>query len=157
MLWGYEDKKDPYCVKSWIGYVTFIADCPVLWVNRLQTDIATSTMEAEYSVLSTAMREVLPIEMLTTEISTNGGLTQEPRKTVWEGNVGDLKLATLEPGRTTPRSKWYGFNYHWFKSKVKSNIIDIIKITSADKRADFLMKSPRREKFEVNWKFTLGW
>jgi hypothetical protein len=46
-LLGYEDKQDPSCVKSRTGYVIFIADCPVLWVSRLQTDIATSTMEAE--------------------------------------------------------------------------------------------------------------
>jgi hypothetical protein len=50
-LWGYEDKQDPYCVKSRTGHVIFIADCPVLWVSRLQTDITTSTMEAEYSAL----------------------------------------------------------------------------------------------------------
>jgi hypothetical protein len=60
-LWGYEDKQDPSCVKSRTGYVIFIADCPILWARRLQTDIATSTMEAEYSALSTAMRDVLPI------------------------------------------------------------------------------------------------
>jgi hypothetical protein len=77
-LWGYEDKQDPSCVKSRTGYVIFIADCPVLWVSRLQTDIATSTMEAEYSALSTAMRDVLPIKMLATETSDNVGLTQEP-------------------------------------------------------------------------------
>jgi hypothetical protein len=47
-LWGYEDKQDQSCVKSCTGYVIFIADCPVLWVSRLQTCITTSTMEAEY-------------------------------------------------------------------------------------------------------------
>jgi hypothetical protein len=87
--------QDPSCVKSRTGYIIFIADCPVLWVSRLQTDIATSTMEAEYSALSTAMIDVLPIKMLATEISENVGLTQEPitrfRTTVWEDNTGALK------------------------------------------------------------------
>jgi hypothetical protein len=153
-LWGYEDKQDPYCVKSRTAYVIFIAYCPVLWVSRLQTDIATSTMEAEYSALSTVIRDVLPIKMLATEISENVGLTQEPithfRTTVWEDNAVALKLATLEPGRMTPRSKWYGIKYHWFRSKLKPNCIDIIKIASTDQRADFLMKSLWREKFEAN-------
>jgi hypothetical protein len=160
-LWGYEDKQDPSCVKSRTGYVISIAYCPVLWVSRLQTDIATSTMEAEYSALSTAMRDVLPIKMLATEISENVGLAQEPithfRTTVWEDNAGALKLATLEPGRMTPMSKWYGIKYHWFRSKLKPNSIDIIKIASVDQRADFLTKSLRREKFEANRKLTLGW
>jgi hypothetical protein len=111
--------------------VIFIADCPVLWVSRLQTDIAASTMEAECSALSTAMRDVLPIKMLATEISENVGLTQEPIThfwtTVWEDNAGALKLATLEPGRMTPISKWYGIKYHWFRSKLKPNCIVLSK------------------------------
>jgi hypothetical protein len=118
-------------------------------------------MEAEYSALSTAMRDVFPIKMLATEISENVGLTQEPithfRTTVWEDNAGALKLATLEPGRMTPKSKWYGIKYHWFRSKLKPNSIDIVKIASVDQRADFLTKSLRREKFEANRKLTLGW
>jgi hypothetical protein len=107
------------------------------------------------------MRDVLPIKMMATEISENVGLTQEPiahfQTTVWEDNAGALKLATLEPGRMTPRSKWYGIKYHWFRSKLKPNSIDIIKIASADQRADFLTKSLRREKFEANRKLTIGW
>jgi hypothetical protein len=109
-------------------------------------------MEAEYSALSTVMRDVLPIKMLATEISENVGLTQEPithfRTTVWEDNAGSLKLAILEPGRMTPRSEWYRIKYHWFRRKIKPNCIDIIKIPSADQRAD---------KFEANRKLTLGW
>jgi hypothetical protein len=111
-LWGYEDTQNPSCVKSRTEYVIFIDDCPVLWVSRLQTYIATSTMEAEYSALPTAMRYVLPIKILETEISSNVGLTQEPithfKTTVWEDNAGALKVARMEPGRMTPRSKWYG-------------------------------------------------
>jgi hypothetical protein len=99
-----------------MGYVICIADCPVLYASRLQTDIATSTMEAKYSALSTKMGDVLPSKMLAIEISENVGLTQEPIThfwtRVWEDNAGALKLAALEPGRMTPRSKWYGIKYH---------------------------------------------
>jgi hypothetical protein len=118
-------------------------------------------MEAEYRALSTEVRDVLPIKMLVTEILENVGLTQEPithfRTMVWEDNAGALKLATLEPGTMAPRSKWYGIKYNWFRSKLKPNCIDIIKIASADQRADFLMKLLRREKFEANRKLTIGW
>jgi hypothetical protein len=107
---GYTDKQDPFCVKIRTGYVIFIADCPVSWVIWLQTDIATSTLEAEYITLSTAMRVVSPIKLLATEISENVGPTQEPithfQTAVWEENPGALKLATLKPGRQTPQSKW---------------------------------------------------
>jgi hypothetical protein len=82
-----------------------------MWFIRLHTDIANFTMEVEYSTLSTVMRDVRPIKMLVTEISTNVGLTQEPIThfwtMVWEDNAGALKIAALEPRRMNPRSQWY--------------------------------------------------
>jgi hypothetical protein len=91
------------------------------------------------------MMDVLTIKMLATEMSTNVGLTQEPithfRTKVWEDNAGALQLATIDPGRMMPISKWYGIKYHWFRSKLKPNIIDIIKIASMDQMMDFLVKS----------------
>jgi hypothetical protein len=93
-LWGYEDKQDPSYVRSQTGYVICIAACPVLWVSRLHTDIETSTVEAKYISLSTAMRDVMPIKILENEISENVGLTQEPIThfwtMVWEENYGAL-------------------------------------------------------------------
>jgi hypothetical protein len=42
-------------VLSWTGYVIMYADCPILWVSHLQTEIALSTAEAEYIALSQAL------------------------------------------------------------------------------------------------------
>jgi hypothetical protein len=67
-MWGYEDTDDPACVKSRTGFVIFIMDCPVVWTSKLQTDIATSTMESEYNSLSIAMRDVIPLQNLAQEI-----------------------------------------------------------------------------------------
>jgi hypothetical protein len=115
-LWGYEDKHDPSCVKSQKGYDIFIADYHGVCASGFQTDIANSTMEAEFSAISTVMREVLSINMLLAEISEHVGLTRGPitdfRATVWEDNAGALKLATLELGRMTHWFKWYVINYH---------------------------------------------
>jgi hypothetical protein len=54
-LWGYEDKNNPACVKSRTGYVLCIANCPVIWMSKLQSDIATSTFMAKYTAMSMAM------------------------------------------------------------------------------------------------------
>jgi hypothetical protein len=43
-------------------------DCLVLLQSKLQTDIATSTMELEYNALSMAMQDVLPLKHLTKEL-----------------------------------------------------------------------------------------
>jgi hypothetical protein len=59
--WGYENPKDPACVRSRTGFIIMVMGCPVQWVSTLQTDIATSTMEAEYSALSMALRSAIPL------------------------------------------------------------------------------------------------
>ncbi len=67
-LWKVEHETDPVCVKSRTGFVIMLGGCPLLWVSRLQTEIALSTTEAEYIALSTAMRDVLPARALLVEI-----------------------------------------------------------------------------------------
>ena len=47
-----------------MGYVITYANCPIIWVIRLQTEIAHSTTEAEYISLLKYMRYVLPLVSL---------------------------------------------------------------------------------------------
>jgi Reverse transcriptase (RNA-dependent DNA polymerase) len=56
-----EDHQDPVCVRSRTGYCLTLDSCPVLWVSKLQTEIALSTVEAEYIALSQSMRDLLPM------------------------------------------------------------------------------------------------
>jgi hypothetical protein len=60
-LWTRDDKQDPHCVRSRTGYVINLANCPVLWKSKLQTEIALSTMEAEYVALSASCKELFPL------------------------------------------------------------------------------------------------
>ena len=43
--------------------------CPILWVSRLQTEVALSTMEAEYITLSQAMHDLIPFMNLVEDVS----------------------------------------------------------------------------------------
>ena len=78
--------------------------------------IATSTMESEYTALSMALR--LSIPLLSVIESAAKGLKFTKHKlltfkaTVYEDNMGALILAKLEPGRHTPRSKFYALKLH---------------------------------------------
>ena len=47
-LWRYENDQDLILVKSQTGYVFYFSGCPLLWVSEMQTEIAVSTLEAEY-------------------------------------------------------------------------------------------------------------
>jgi hypothetical protein len=42
-------------MRSRTGFVIFVDDCLLFWQIKLQTDIATVTMEAEYNTISMAM------------------------------------------------------------------------------------------------------
>jgi hypothetical protein len=160
-LWPYEDRQDPSCVKSRTGFVICLAGCPVIWSSKLQSDIATSTMEAEYNALSLAMRELLPFKHLLETLIQGVGVASKKEISfntmVWEDNAGALVLANLEPGRMTPRSKHYAVKYHWFRSHLKPNSIKIYKIDTTQQKADILTKGLRTEKFWQIRQLLCGW
>ncbi|KAL7483296.1 hypothetical protein ACHAW6_008946 [Cyclotella cf. meneghiniana] len=133
-LYGHEDSRDPHCARSHTGYVILAFGCPVLWRSRLQTEIALSTMEAEYVALSTACKDLLPLVAVIRELSAAVGLdasfTSNIHCKIHKDNVGALTLAHLESHRMTPHSKHYAIKYHWFRQKVadSSQRITLIKI-----------------------------
>ena len=51
-LYDYESNSDPACAKSHTGFLITVSDCPMVWVSKLQTETALSTMEAEVNVLA---------------------------------------------------------------------------------------------------------
>ena len=67
--WNKVDSDNPENVLSRTGNVIFYAGCPVLWCSKLQTEIALSTAESEYIALSTALRDVIPLMQLLTELN----------------------------------------------------------------------------------------
>jgi Zn-dependent protease with chaperone function len=77
--------------------------------------------------------------------------------TVHEDNQGALRLAQMEPGRHTPRSKFYAIKHHWFRSWLKPNEIELQYIESAQQKADILTKSLSTATFEINRKLSCGW
>ena len=160
-LWPYEDKHDPSCVKSRTGFAICISNCPVIWSSKLQTDIAMSTMESEYNALSMAMKSVLPLQTLVRVVARGVGLAEERLTTfktsVWEDNAGALTLATLEPGRMTPRSKHYAIKYHWFREHLKPNSVEVKKIATDAQKADILTKGLRTTKFREIRLILSGW
>ena len=60
-LCGQESRVDPDNVKSRVGYVILLNECPIIWSSHLNPSVCTSTMMAEHQLLSAAMREVLPL------------------------------------------------------------------------------------------------
>eukprot|EP00956_Cyclotella_meneghiniana_P022762 scaffold43409_cov41-Cyclotella_meneghiniana.AAC.11 len=80
-------------------------------MQRPQTEIALSTMEAEYVVLSQACKDLFPLLDMVKELGQAVGVKVDKHTNmhvqIHEDNVGALTLGNLEPKRMTPRSKHY--------------------------------------------------
>ena len=60
-MYGYEENLDPASTKSRTGFVITVANCPVLWISKLQIETALSTTEAEIVALVHSCKEVFPV------------------------------------------------------------------------------------------------
>ncbi|MGH3053412.1 MAG: reverse transcriptase domain-containing protein [Gaiellaceae bacterium] len=159
-LWNIEDDQDPVCVKSRTGYCLTLGNCPLIWVSKLQSEVALSTTEAEYIALSQAMRDLIPLRALLQEVGTNLGMDfAKPaimHSTVFEDNNGALSMAVAP--RITPRNKHIAVKYHHFRDHVgKEKGIEIVRIDTDKQKADCFTKGMNGQKFETIRRLLMGW
>ncbi len=145
-------------MKSRTGFVILFANCPVLWVSKLQTEVALSTTEAECIALSQAMRDLIPMRALLTELTTLTCLTFDTNttySTIIEDNKGCVELANAPKMR--PRTKHIALKYHHFCSHVANGVIKIKWIDTKHQLADIFTK-PLPEPLFVSLRLLLlGW
>ena len=159
-LFGAEDSQNPICAKSRTGYVIFLANCPLMWVSKMQSEIASSTMESEYIALSQSMRDLIPVRRLL-QLICDTVLTDQKENaniysSVFEDNSGALQLARAP--RITPRTKHYAIKYHFFREYVKQGQIKLFKIETTKQRADIFTKGlVQATIFETIRKLLMGW
>ena len=159
-LWNVEHEQDPVCVKSRTGFLLTLGGCPLLWVSKLQTEVALSTTEAEYIAMSQAMRELIPMRTLLQQVGTTLHLDfAKPaivHSKVFEDNDGDLKLATAP--NISPRTKHIAVKYHFFREAVgEGKGIQIMKIDTAEQMADIFTKGLPMTQFQYLRKKLIGW
>jgi hypothetical protein len=158
------DKQDSHSIRSRTGYVICLADCAILWKSKLQTEIALSTMEAEYVALSTSCRDLFPLIDVTKETCSVFSLDKHVFREharlhikIHEDNVGPLNLGKLEPRRMTPRSKHYAIKYHWFREQIGPRQIKLVKIATDEQLGDLFTKGLTNVKFPKLQKKLMGW
>ena len=136
-----EISNDPTICRSRTGFVILYANCPVLWTSKLQTEIALSTVEAEYIALSQSLRELIPMKEILKELS---GILEIPETeikthcTVFEDNKGAEELARTAKYR--PRTKHIAIKYHHFRDHVRNGSISIERVDTLNQKADILTK-----------------
>jgi len=81
------------------GYIIKYLNCPIVWKSQLQGEVALSSSESEYTGLSYALREAIPIMNLLNELKDNGFVDEvaKPRIycEVFEDNTGALEMAQI--------------------------------------------------------------
>ena len=159
-LYNVEDTQDPVCVKSRTGYCLTLGSCPLIWVSKLQTEVALSTTEAEYIALSQSMRDLIPMRRLLQEAGQGLNLSfAKPailHSTVFEDNNGALSLA-LSP-KMTPRTKHIAVKYHHFRTSIGADKgILLVKIDTDIQKADIFTKGLPTEKYRDLRKLLMGW
>ena len=127
-------------------------------------------MEAEYIALSLAMRELIVIRGLRSDVYNI--VFQSPRKTpdtqtlvtcfkplslsrVFEDNGACLKFASMP--KMSPRTKHIAIPYHFFREQVTQLKIKVVDIDTDHQLADQFTKGLAMDKFEKARQELMGW
>ena len=163
-LFKVEHEKDPDSARSRTGYILVLGGFPLIWKSQLQTKIALSTLEAEYSALSASLRALIPIRELLFEIARivnlPASLITTIRSTVFEDNQGAYLLASTQ--RISARTRYFTVEFHHFWEYIKLEDEDkrkifLEKIDTKEQGADFLTKGQVRIIYTYNRFLVLGW
>jgi hypothetical protein len=157
--WDPKDFEDRDTARSRHGYYIMYAGCPILWKSQLQNEIALSSTESEYTGLSYALRDAIPIMNLFKEMK-QVGLPVGDKETkvhcrVFEDNSGALEIAKVAKFR--PRTKHLNNRLHHFRSYVDSKEISIHKIGTESQIADILTKPLNEETLVRHRRVAMGW
>ena len=141
------------------GYVIKYCNCPIMWKSQLQTEICLSSTESEYTGLSYALREVIPIMESLKELSTFGvdipKSNSEIYCTVFEDNSGAIEMATHHKYR--PRTKHLNVKLHHFRDYVSRGEVIVKPISTKYQPADLLTKGLNEEGTTRHRKTIMGW
>ena len=151
--------KDPSTAKSRTGYVVMFANCPIVWVSKLQTQVALSTTEAEYISLSQSLRDGIPLVQIVQELKDRNILNLNDKIKVhcrcYEDNAGALELSNVPKLR--PRTKHINIVYHHFREHVRSGLVKVFPIGTSDQVADIMTKPLPQNLFQKFRKQLIGW
>ena len=134
------------------------AGCPIVSKSQLQTEIALSTTEAEYTGLSYSLSEAIPLMELLKEMRKKGiDVIDHKVKVhfkVFEDNSGAIEMAVVHKWR--PRTKHLSTKLHHFRSYVNSGEVSVHKIDTSLQPADVLTKPLNSELLQRHQKTIMG-
>ena len=151
------DKRDT--ARSRHGFVIKYCGCPVTWKSQLQTEICLSSTESEYTGLSYALREAIPIMQTLREMRKKGfpigNTNSSVYCTVFEDNSGAVEMANHHKYR--PRTKHLNVKLHHFRDYVVRGEVIVKPISSRNQQADLLTKGLNEQDTVRHRRAIMGW
>ncbi|KAL7483242.1 hypothetical protein ACHAW6_008895 [Cyclotella cf. meneghiniana] len=124
----------------------------MVWVLKLQTEMALSMMEVKIIALVYCCHEPFLVMDNVSEVGNVVGLATEDMISmhVWihKDNAGALVLAETIPPQFTPRSKYCAIKMVWFREKIKRHGVKLLKNKTLGQLGDILPK---------DWLEMMGW
>ena len=125
--------------RSTTGYVVFFCSGPIAWQSKLQTTVATSSMQAEYQAMYAGMQEVVWLRGVLAELGLQ--LVESTPFFVDSKSAKDL----AENPVYHKRSKHIEIKYHWIREHVDPEgdlqTARLLYVRTGDQSADMYTKS----------------
>ena len=130
----------------------------MIWKSQLQTEIALSSTESEYTGLSYALCKAIPLMTLLEELKEQGFPVDQTKALiqckVFEDNSGAIKIATNH--KWHPRTKHLNCRLHHFWSYIPHSI-SIQHIPTDKQPADILTKAVDQSTLHRHRSWLMGW
>jgi ribonuclease HI len=144
-LVGYADANwasDPDTRKSTTGYVFLLNGGAVSWKSKRQSTVATSSTEAEYMSLYSAVQEAIWLKRLLVDLHYDSSNAVK----IYQDNQGTIALAKNPTFHD--RTKHIDIKYHFTREQVNQGNVVLEYLPTNDMVADALTKPMSRKKIE---------
>ena len=119
-----------------------MSGCAISWRSALQKIVACSSTEAEYIALSEAMREVIWLRQILSEL----GFIQEQPTAIMEDNQGCIAISKNR--RTDKRTKHIDLRFHFCRDQIEQGSVKVDYCPTENMISDSLTKPINAPKFK---------
>jgi hypothetical protein len=141
---------DPEIRISVIGFIVYLQNVPVCWRSKAQRGETLSSSEAEYVVMSEAVKEIRFVYFILKDI----GIEVEFPIVVKTDNVGALFIS--QNSSTSVRSRHVDTRNHFIRENMEDGIVRVEFVKSSDNDSDIFTKNVNQEMYEKHARKFLG-
>jgi hypothetical protein len=128
---------------STTGFLTMLAGGPIDWKSALQRIQALSSAEAEYVAMAEGAKSVVYVRNVLSEL---GLLVQVAPTPMFVDSTAAMAIA--EKAGVKNKTRHIAMRFHFVRTLVENNVLDICKIDSKENPADILTKNVSIELFK---------